>query len=173
MTVQNRGGRPKIGRTISAEIPNPLVDLLDDIAERMRNLNAGRERTIRSTTDLPTAPSRWKRSNLVQRILAAGAGQFAHYVLRDIAAVQRGDRCPLCHGYVDGPHVSDCGYFGPLAELDDQYDNRLRLALTRAGRRSWFMDLNGSVAEMWVISDLNRDVIAEAARTRRVTDTPA
>lgn len=95
-------GRPAIGgstdnqQRFPVRFPKPLVDALDTAA------------TAGGTT----------RTELVRTFAEVLLPQYRTNTLSQTGRILLGQRCPLCTGYVDGPHRTGCGYFGPMAERD-------------------------------------------------------
>ncbi len=156
MQTPKQAGRPaKDGITVKTNLATLVHQLVTNIAERMTSFTE--ERRTRSRVGLTLTPAghrSWDRSSVIASLVSAAAPQFAETVLGVKYAVRLGTACPLCWGHVDGPHAPACGYFGPLAERDPDFDNRLRAALFRAGDQSRFRILDGKVAEVWVSSTL-------------------
>lgn len=133
----SRIGRPPIGPTIKAAMSQRVVDLLDSITKLMPAFTRDhRDRTQAGLRLMPSPDKTWTRADVVAQVVAAGAPQFAHYVLGQRNAVQLGSPCPLCYGFVEGPHSNRCGYFGPHAELDPHFEERARYVLNVARRAS-------------------------------------
>lgn len=151
MPPQKKTGRPAIGPTVKTSLATTWIDRLNTIAAKMATFT----KEVRAARGLPahglhTIESRaWDRSTVIAALIQAGAGQFAETVLGDKYAVKCGDLCPLCWGYVDGPHANSCGYFGPLSERDPDRDTRIRNVLFRAGIPSRFTVVEGHVAEVF------------------------
>lgn len=148
--MPGKPGRPAIGSTVKTSLGPHWIDLLNRITEQMTQFTDA-VRMYRNTGHslTPSEHRAWDRSGVIANLIMAAAPQFAHYVLGDPTAVKAATPCPLCWGYVDGPHRGDCGYFGPYAERDPRYDDRLRAALHRAGSRSKFRNVDGYVAEVY------------------------
>lgn len=94
--TRRSAGRPREGDPISDRLPADLISRLTEAAER----------------------SGISRAGLLRRLVSATIGQYEHMVLGDAHAVKLRDLCPLCFGYVDGPHLAGCGYRGPLSDRD-------------------------------------------------------
>jgi hypothetical protein len=136
--MPNKAGRPTLGlTTVKTGLGPTWFALLNHITDRMPTFTrAAQMRRQSGLTLTPSEDRTWDRSSVVANLTIAAAPQFAHQVLGEQHAVKKAHPCPLCFGYVDGPHSPTCGYFGPLAELDPNYDSRLREALRRADGRT-------------------------------------
>lgn len=120
-------GRPKIGHTVKTSIGPTWFALVNRIVELMPTFTReSRRQNPRAFTIAAAEDRAWDRSSVLAQLVVAGAPQFAHHVLGQRDAVKRAQPCPICWGYVDGPHAAGCGYFGPLAELDSDFRDRLR-----------------------------------------------
>jgi hypothetical protein len=147
---KKRGRPAKDGTTVKTNLGTTWYQLLTDIVERMKTFTS-RDHNLRDAgLTLPGSDHRaWDRSSIIEVLIIAAAPQFAETVLGIKQSVKPRYPCPLCWGYVDGPHTPACGYFGPLAEHDPNFDNRLRAAIRRAAGRSRFSVIDGNVAEVW------------------------
>lgn len=132
-------GRPEIGPAIKFALPHTDLTDLDDVVDQM---NTHPRRAPSNFT--PGEETVWKRAHILRRLIRAGLGQWRTGVLGEQHAVKNGAPCPLCFGYVDGPHHPRCGYFGPRAGADPDFVNRLRTVLARDDTLVWSIDVKGA-----------------------------